>query len=145
MNRYAQPPSAPGTNLRLAELAIDLWGLAPGAARCSGGWIPALRPPLTTPSHAVDVYNLDASRKLAADPEFLALYDRAIDGLDAQGGREIRVTRSVPHLAGQTIAYFSAEFAFISPLPINAGVRCAAGDHCKEASDSASRSSGVGF
>ena len=83
----------------------------------------------------------------AADPEFLALYDRAIDGLDgARAARNTWWTRTVPHLAGQTIAYFSAEFALHQSLPIYAGgLGVLAGDHCKEASDLGVPLVGVGF
>ena len=52
----------------------------------------------------------------------------------------------MPHLAGQTIAYFSAEFALHQSLPIYAGgLGVLAGDHCKEASDLGVPLVGVGF
>ena len=51
-----------------------------------------------------------------------------------------------PHLGGQSVAYFSAEFAFHQSLPIYAGgLGVLAGDHCKEASDLGVPLVGVGF
>ena len=52
----------------------------------------------------------------------------------------------LPQLAGQTIAYFSAEFALHQSLPIYAGgLGVLAGDHCKESSDLGVPLIGVGF
>jgi hypothetical protein len=49
---------------------------------------------------------------VATDPGFLALYDRAVSALDAaHGAANTWWPHRYPHLAGQTIAYFSAEFA----------------------------------
>ena len=51
-----------------------------------------------------------------------------------------------PNCAGQSIAYFSAEFALHQSLPIYAGgLGVLAGDHCKEASDLGVPLIGVGF
>ena len=51
-----------------------------------------------------------------------------------------------PQLGGQSIAYFSAEFALHQSLPIYAGgLGVLAGDHCKEASDLGVPLIGVGF
>ena len=58
-----------------------------------------------------------------------------------RGGRE-----RFPQLTGQSIAYFSAEFALHQSLPIYAGgLGVLAGDHCKEASDLGVPLIGVGF
>ena len=52
----------------------------------------------------------------------------------------------MPHVGGQSIAYFSAEFALHQSLPIYAGgLGVLAGDHCKEASDLGVPLIGVGF
>ena len=83
----------------------------------------------------------------ASDPEFLALYDRAIAALDeARAAHNTWWARNLPQLSGQSIAYFSAEFALHQSLPIYAGgLGVLAGDHCKEASDLGVPLVGVGF
>jgi starch phosphorylase len=83
----------------------------------------------------------------ATDPEFLARYDRAIAALDdARAARNTWWSHRFPHLNGQIIAYFSAEFALHQSLPIYAGgLGVLAGDHCKEASDLGVPLIGVGF
>jgi glycogen phosphorylase len=87
---------------------------------------------------------LDAA---AADPAFVQLYERAIQSLDAaRAAHNTWWTRSFLPLAGQSIAYFSAEFALHQSLPIYAGgLGVLAGDHCKEASDLGVPLIGVGF
>jgi hypothetical protein len=127
-----QPPSAPGTDLEARRTGHRLVvGLAPGARGVPAAGLPALADHRSQPRpHALDRCHLDA-RASCGGPEFLALYDRAIDGLDgARAARNTWWTRSVPHLAGQTIAYFSAEFALHQSLPIYAGgLGVLAGDH----------------
>ena len=83
----------------------------------------------------------------AADPEFLALYDRAVVALDSlHASGDTWWSYRLPHLAGQSIAYFSAEFALHQSLPIYAGgLGVLTGDHCKEASDLGVPLIGVGF
>ena len=82
-----------------------------------------------------------------ADPDFLQLYDRAIEALDRRpAGTEHLVDDALPHLTNQSIAYFSAEFAIHQSLPIYAGgLGVLAGDHCKEAGDLGVPLIGVGF
>jgi starch phosphorylase len=83
----------------------------------------------------------------ATDPEFLRVYDLAIEALElARAALNTCWTRTFPHLAGQSIAYFSAEFAIHQSLPIYAGgLGVLAGDHCKEAGDLGVPLIGVGF
>src|SRR3989449_946359 len=87
---------------------------------------------------------LDAA---AADPEFLRIYDSAMGALDqARAAHNTGWERNLPQLSGQSIAYFSAEFALHQSLPIYAGgLGVLAGDHCKEASDLGVPLIGVGF
>jgi starch phosphorylase len=87
---------------------------------------------------------LDAA---AADHGFLQLYDRALASLDAaRAARNTWWMQTYSHLSGQSIAYFSAEFALHQSLPIYAGgLGVLAGDHCKEASDLGVPLLGVGF
>jgi starch phosphorylase len=82
----------------------------------------------------------------ARDPGFLALYDRAVEGLDAaQAATASWWRQRFGHLDG-SIAYFSAEFALHQSLPIYAGgLGVLAGDTCKEASDLGLPFVGVGF
>src|SRR5262249_9321974 len=83
----------------------------------------------------------------ASDPDFLALYDRAIGALDAsRSARNTWWSHKYPQITGQSIAYFSAEFALHQSLPIYAGgLGVLAGDHCKEASALGAPLIGVGF
>src|ERR1700682_2657699 len=73
--------------------------------------------------------------------------DRAIAALDtARAARNTWYANTFPQLAGQQIAYFSAEFALHQSLPIYAGgLGVLAGDHCKEAGDLGVPLIGVGF
>jgi starch phosphorylase len=83
----------------------------------------------------------------AADTAFLDLYDRALEQLDnARAATGSWWTLRFPQLTGQSIAYFSAEFAVHQSLPIYAGgLGVLAGDHCKEAGDLGVPLVGVGF
>jgi len=86
-------------------------------------------------------------RQAAQDPAFLELYDRAIAELDSDVVRDDHwFTRTHPENRGQTIAYFSAEFALHNSLPIYAGgLGILAGDLLKEASDLGVPLVGVGL
>src|SRR5437773_2401008 len=83
----------------------------------------------------------------ASDPEFLRVYDLTIAALEsARAAHNTRWTRTFPHFDGQSVAYFSAEFAIHQSLPIYAGgLGVLAGDHCKEAGDLGVPLIGVGF
>ena len=64
----------------------------------------------------------------------------------ARGALHVVRASRCPDLKGQSIAYFSAEFALHQSLPIYAGgLGVLAGDHCKEASDLGVPLIGVGF
>jgi len=83
----------------------------------------------------------------AADPEFLALYDRACADLAHALTREgTWYVTKFPAIAHQPIAYFSAEFAVHNSVPIySGGLGVLAGDHCKTASDLGVPLVGVGL
>ncbi len=149
MTRYATLPPLPERIARLDELAIDLWWSWHSEARTLfrrldyALWRATAHNPvrmLWTIPRAV----LDAA---AVDPEFLSLYDRALAALDnARAARNTWYADTFPQVAGQSIAYFSAEFALHQSLPIYAGgLGVLAGDHCKEASDLGVPLIGVGF
>ena len=134
---------------RLDDLAGDLWWGWHGEARTVfrrldyGLW-------RTTAHNPVRMLRLIASDKLqlaAGDPAFLECYDRAVAALDAaRAAHNTWWTNTMRHVSGQTIAYFSAEFALHQSLPIYAGgLGVLAGDHCKEASDLGVPLIGVGF
>src|SRR4051812_46209672 len=148
MNRFASLPPLPPRISRLAELAIDLWW----------AWHPARvvfrrldyqlwRTTAHNPVRMLWTVATSTLAQAAADPEFLALYDRAIEGLDvARAARNTWWTRTVPALSNISIAYFSAEFALHQSVPLYAGgLGVLAGDHCKEASDLGVPLIGVGF
>jgi starch phosphorylase len=148
MKRYANLAPLPERIARLHELAIDLWW----------SWHPARevfrrldyslwRATAHNPVRMLWTIPPATLARAAADPDFLLLYDRAIDGLDgARAARNTWWTRTLPHLGGRTVAYFSAEFALHQSLPIYAGgLGALAGDHCKEAADLGVPLIGVGF
>ena len=142
-------PTQPDRIARLEELAGDLWW----------SWHPEAREVFrridyalwrATAHNPVRMLRLLARETLdaaSADPAFLNIYDRAIAALDAaRGAHNTWWANTMPQLRGQTIAYFSAEFALHQSLPIYAGgLGVLAGDHCKEASDLGVPLIGVGF
>jgi starch phosphorylase len=149
MNRNSSTLPFPERISRIHELAVDLWW----------SWHPEARAVFrrldyelcrVTDHNPVRMLRLIPRAKLEAaaqDSEFLRTYDRAIEGLDAAcAAHHTWWSNHFPHLSGQTIAYFSAEFALHQSLPIYAGgLGVLAGDHCKEASDLGVPLVGVGF
>ena len=88
--------------------------------------------------------------RAVADPAYLAIYDAAVatrDASRAPGASQHTWWQStVGSDPSQVIAYFSAEFALHTSLPIYAGgLGVLAGDHCREASDLGVPLIGVGF
>jgi starch phosphorylase len=134
---------------RLEELAHDLWW----------SWTLSARYVFRTLDYSlwrVTAHNPVRMLKLLTpatleaalrNPAWLAAYDRAIEGLDAErdpGGTWCADAH--PDIARGSIAYFSAEFALHQSLPIYAGgLGVLAGDHCKAASDLGVPLTGVGF
>jgi starch phosphorylase len=134
---------------RLDELARDLWWSWNPDARNVFRRLdyPLWRLTAHNPVRMLKLVAPETLQRAAADPEWLALYDRAIAPLDAtRTARGTWCERECPDLIGRTIAYFSAEFALHQSLPIYAGgLGVLAGDHCKEASDLGVPLVGVGF
>src|ERR1700730_13719079 len=149
MTRYTSLPRLPERIARLEELAIDLWWSWHPEARTVfrgldyGLW----RATAHNPVRMLWLMPRTMLEAAASDPAFLQLYDRAIAALDdARAARNTWWGSTFPSLAGQSIAYFSAEFALHQSLPIYAGgLGVLAGDHCKEASDLGVPLIGVGF
>ncbi|MBI4487153.1 MAG: DUF3417 domain-containing protein, partial [Acidobacteria bacterium] len=149
MTRYSSLPSLPDRISRLDELAVDLWWSWHGEAREVFRRLdyPLWRATAHNPVRMLWIIAREKLETAAVNPEFLELYDAALTALDATGAaRHTWYASTFPHLKGQSIAYFSAEFALHQSLPIYAGgLGVLAGDHCKEASDLGVPLVGVGF
>ena len=149
MTRYNGLPPIPERVGRLEEVAVDLWWSWHPEARAVfrrldyGLW----RATAHNPVRMLWVMPRERLQAAAKDPEFLRIYDAAVAALDeARAARKTWWSHTFPHLKGQSIAYFSAEFALHQSLPIYAGgLGVLAGDHCKEAADLGVPLIGVGF
>ena len=149
MERYAGLPRC----LRASNDCPNLLSTSGGAGTAtpawfSGAWITrcgARRP--HNPVRMLWMLPRAALERAAQDHTWLQLYDRALAGLDAARSAHFTwCAEQVPDLKGQSIAYFSAEFALHQSLPIYAGgLGVLAGDHCKEAGDLGVPLIGVGF
>jgi starch phosphorylase len=149
MNRYAGLPPLPERINRLDQLAVDLWW----------SWNPEgrdlfrrldytlWRQTAHNPVRMLWTLSRQKLEAAATDPKFLADYDLALASLEAaRGAHNTWWATRYPHVQGQSIAYFSAEFALHQSLPIYAGgLGVLAGDHCKEASDLGVPLIGIGF
>ena len=84
MNRYSALPPLPDRLLRLEDLAVDLWWSWHPEGRTVfrrldyGTW----RATAHNPVRMLSVIPRERLEAAAHDPEFLALYDRAIAALD---------------------------------------------------------------
>ncbi|MEP7303938.1 MAG: alpha-glucan family phosphorylase [Acidobacteriota bacterium] len=146
MTRYSRP--LPARISRLDDLAVDLWWSWHDARQVFRRLdYPCWRATAHNPVRMLGAVPAETLEAAAANPEFLSLYDAAIAALDAaRSARNTWWTLNHPETAGQTIAYFSAEFALHQSLPIYAGgLGVLAGDHCKEAGDLGVPLVGVGF
>jgi starch phosphorylase len=134
---------------RLAELAYDLWWSWSQDAREVFRTLdyPLWRLTAHNPVKMLQLIPRSTIDTAAADPAWIARYDKAVARLDAaRTSRRTWFQQQYPDAGGQTIAYFSAEFAIHQSLPIYAGgLGVLAGDHCKEASDLGVPIIGVGF
>jgi starch phosphorylase len=142
-------PELPERIHRLEELAGNLWWSWHDTARTL---FRSLDTQLWTLSGQNPVKLLQDINPLklnvaARDSTFLTLYDAVINAFDT--GMSVKDTwfaLNYPHLLHGPIAYFSAEFALHSSLPIYAGgLGILAGDTCKEACDLGLPFVGVGF
>jgi starch phosphorylase len=149
MERFAVAPALPSRIHRLHELALDLWWSWTPAARQVFRRLdyPLWRHSAHNPVRMLLAIDATQLEQAAQDPEFLALYDEALTGLDeARAAKGSWWTQHGPALNGKVVAYFSAEFALHQSLPIYAGgLGVLAGDHCKEASDLGVPLIGIGF
>jgi starch phosphorylase len=149
MTEITQSPALPERIARLQELAMDLWWTWHRDARGVFRRLdyPLWRATAHNPERMLRTVPKEKLELAARSPDFLACYDRAIASLDdARAARNTWWENSFPQLNGQSIAYFSAEFALHQSLPIYAGgLGVLAGDHCKEAGDLGVPLIGVGF
>ncbi|MEO7217076.1 MAG: alpha-glucan family phosphorylase [Gemmatimonadaceae bacterium] len=83
----------------------------------------------------------------ARDPLFLQLYGREVDRLARESGVDTGwFAKKYPDLTSRPVAYFCAEFAVHSSIPIySGGLGVLAGDQCKSASDLGVPFVGVGL
>ncbi len=149
MKRYAALAPLPDRLSRLDELAVDLWWAWNIEGRSVFRTLDyqLWRATAHNPVRMLWLIPRDKLDRAAADPAFTQRYDRAIEALDAaRRARNTWWARTFPRHVGQSIAYFSAEFALHQSLPIYAGgLGVLAGDHCKEAGDLGVPLIGVGF
>src|SRR5215831_2159718 len=149
MTRYTGRPALPARINRLEELAVDLWWSWHRDARAVFRRLDLTvwRATAHNPVRMLWLVSPERLETAAVDEDFLALYDRAVAALDdSRDPRNTWWSHRFPNLTGQTIAYFSAEFALHQSLPIYAGgLGVLAGDHCKEAADLGVPLVGVGF
>jgi len=133
---------------RLDELANNLWWSWHERARALFQALDSRLWELTgyNPVKQLRDINPDKLRAAASDPAFLNLYDSAMSAFDADILASDTWSATRYGLPPGPVAYFSAEFAIHSCLPIYAGgLGILAGDLCKEASDSGLPLVGVGF
>jgi glycogen phosphorylase len=139
MERYAGLPPLPDRIKRLPELAIDLWWSWHPEARAVFRMLDYTlwRATAHNPVRMLWMLPRATLEKASQDRVWLERYDAALVGLDdARSAKNTWWRQHFPPLPGQSIAYFSAEFALHQSLPIYAGgLGVLAGDHCKEASD----------
>jgi starch phosphorylase len=149
MNSDAAGPPLPLRLSRLGELAADLWWSWHADARMVFHRLdyPLWRSTAHNPVRMLALISPSTLADAATNPELVTLYDRAIQALDAaRTAHRSWWTSEFPLVDGQSIAYFSAEFALHQSLPIYAGgLGVLAGDHCKESSDLGVPLIGVGF
>lgn len=99
------------------------------------------------PIRLLDEVSEERLEQCAVDPAFLARYDRVMAWFAAeQSAANTWFARTYPAVAGQTVAYFCAEFGLHHSVPIySGGLGVLAGDHCKTASDLGVPLVGVGI
>jgi starch phosphorylase len=148
MNTHSSLAPLPERISRLHDLAIDLWWSWNEARTVFRRLDYTLwRATAHNPVRMLQVIPRGKIEAAASDPIFLKVYDLAIAALEsARAAHNTWWTLTFPHFGGQSVAYFSAEFAIHQSLPIYAGgLGVLAGDHCKEAGDLGVPLIGVGF
>ena len=143
MDRYVPLPPLPVRIGRLNELAYDVWWSWNAEAREVFRDLdyPLWRFTDHNPVLLLHLVEADRLAHAAADPEFLRLYDAAIDALDlVRVGAGTWWSRRPPAaFVGRTtqpIVCIAPAFSLHQALPLDGdGAAVASGDFCKEASD----------
>ena len=141
-------PTIPPRLARLAELADNLWYSWDRATRSLFARLHPALWDLVGHSPKALLRRVDEARleRAAADPAFLALYNRVLSAYDSYHGELAQRGARDGLAADDLIAYFCAEFGFHESLPIySGGLGILAGDHCKAASDLRLPFAGVGL
>jgi len=126
---------------RLQDLAYNLWWTWSNPARQVFAQLHPVLWDLTEHNPVLFLHRIDQERlcRAAANPAYLALYDKIVASFDAMLAmpeEDMWLGRNRPELMGKVLAYFSAEFGIHRALPIySGGLGVLAGDHIKEASD----------
>jgi starch phosphorylase len=142
LNEFLVRPALPARIVRLGELAYNLVWSWDHSIRAL---FRRLDPVLWKQSNHNPVWLLSCVpqqtlEKAAADPRFLALYDRAMSRYDEY------LKRHEPTEQPAQIAYFSMEYGLIDCMPIySGGLGVLSGDHLKASSDAAIPLVGVGL
>ena len=142
-------PSFPNRINRLYELANNLWwswneiGRQVFRSLDYALW----RTSSHNPVKQLREISYDKLELAAKDPAFLELYDSTMQKFDKEMSSEVNLCyQKHPQQFDGKVAYFSAEYAIHSSLPIYAGgLGALAGDICKEASDIGLPFVAVGF
>ena len=139
----------PSEFTNLSELAHNLWwSWSPQGREVFSYFDPTLwRLTHHNPIKQMQEIDLNRLEVLRQDVVFIRKYTAAMKAfheyLDA---KDHWFGRTYPHLAGGTIAYFSAEFGLHRSVPLySGGLGILAGDHLKEASDLGVPIVAVGF
>ena len=142
-------PSLPAPLAGLADIAMNLaWSWN----RDAHALFERIDPTLwslnaSDPVHLLQEVDPARLESCAADPDFIALYERvlpAIQGLTSDEGTWFR--QQYGHPSDGPVAYFCAEFAVHDSIPIfSGGLGILAGDHLKSASDLGIPLVGVGL
>ncbi len=149
LGRISVFPALPARLSRLDELAHNLWWSWNHEAQelfrflDADLWERIYHNPVKLLS-LIDQRRLES---VARDEAFLARFDAVMAHLDAYLNPESTwFADTYANLAGEVIAYFSAEFGLHESLPIySGGLGILSGDHCKSASDLGIPLVGVGL
>jgi glycogen phosphorylase len=144
----ARFPNLPGRILGLERLSYNLWWSWNRPARelfrslDPQAWMNSLHNPL----RMLSIIPQETLEKAARNREFLDRYDAVIAHFDAEVNSRTGWFTSEYGKPPAPLAYFSAEYAFHSSLPLYAGgLGVLAGDYIKECSDLAIPVVGVGL
>jgi starch phosphorylase len=148
-SQLPRPFTPPERIQRLGDLAYNLWWTwSPDAARAFGRLDYDLWEYLGhNPIRYLRALEPTRLEQAAADPDYLAIYDRVFAAFDAYAERnQLWAEHAHPELTNRPIAYFSMEYGLHETLPIySGGLGVLAGDHLKEASDLGLPLVGVGL